>query len=121
MPERFSPSLQQKIEDRLRYYEDLGFRLFYKDRSADGGAAESEEATAPVALRSLSPVFEEPALPKSMPQPAPTKLAASLPPIVAPPAGPSLFEEKVADDTLLKIRETWAIARGASCTRDATS
>jgi len=105
MPERFSPSLQQKIEDRLRYYEDLGIQLFYKDRSANGGAAESEEATAPVAACSRSAVFEEPALPKSMPKAAPVKLAASLPPIVAPPAGPSLFEEKVADDTLPKIRE----------------
>ena len=32
MPERFPASLQQKIEDRLRYYEDLGIRLFYTDR-----------------------------------------------------------------------------------------
>jgi DNA polymerase len=33
MPDRFSESLQKKISDRLSFYDDLGIRLFYKNRS----------------------------------------------------------------------------------------
>src|SRR5258705_5970469 len=107
MSERFPASLQQKIEDCLRYYEDLGIRLFYTDRGpgSTGLAAQEAVASAP----SPTPVFEETVLPKSTPKPAPAKAAppAMHPPLVVPPAGPSLFEamDKVKDDTLLKIRE----------------
>jgi uracil-DNA glycosylase len=107
MPERFSPSLQQKIEDRLRYYEDLGIRLFYTDRGPSGVNLAVSEAVA--SAPSPTPVFEETELPKSTPKPAPAKVApfAAHPPLVVPPSGPSLFEtmDKVKDDTLLKIRE----------------
>ena len=107
MPERFSPSLQQKIEDRLRYYEDLGIRSFYTDRESVGASfAPQETAASPP---SPTPIFEETALPKSATKPAPAKVApvAAHPPLVIPPAGPSLFEatDKIKDDTLLKIRE----------------
>lgn len=107
MPERFPLSLQQKIENRLRYYEDLGIRFFYTDRGPGGPSfAASEEA---VSMPLPTPVFEETALPKTTPKPAPAKLAsvAAHPPLVMPPAGPSLFETtaKVNGDTLLKIRE----------------
>ena len=44
MPESIPESLQQKIEERLRYYEDLGIRLFYRDRVA--GARFSAERIA---------------------------------------------------------------------------
>ena len=107
MPERLSASLQQKIEDRLRYYEDLGIRLFYTDRGA--GGASLAVAKAIVSAPSPARVTEEIALPKSVPKPAPVKAApaAMHPPLVVPPTGPSLFEavNKVKDDTLLKIRE----------------
>jgi len=107
MPERFPSSLQQKIEDRLRYYEDLGISLFYKDRRGNEAAFASLEAAAAACAR--PPVLEEPSLPKPMSKPAPLKTAspAGLPPIVVPPAAPSLFEavDKIVDDSLLKIRE----------------
>ena len=107
MAERFSPSLQQKIEDRLRYYEDLGIRLFYKDRAARANGAAMEEAA--VSEAAPQRVAEESLLPKPMPKPAAMKVTPPLTPvpIVVPPAGPSLFEavDKVTDDTLLKIRE----------------
>src|ERR1700688_3662067 len=67
MPERFPGSLQQKIEDRLRYYEDLGIRLFYTDRGSGGASLAVSEAVASVA--SPISVFEEIALPKPTPQP----------------------------------------------------
>ncbi|HET7105877.1 MAG TPA: uracil-DNA glycosylase [Candidatus Acidoferrum sp.] len=104
MPERFPASLQQKIEDRLRYYEDLGIRLFYTDRGPSFAASE-EVVSTPL----HTPAFEETALPKTTPKPAPAKIASVVmhPPLVVPPAVPSLFEttEKVKDETLLKIRE----------------
>jgi uracil-DNA glycosylase len=107
MAERFPASLQQKIEDRLRYYEDLGIRLFYTDRGPSGAGLAVSEATA--STPSPTAVFEEIALPKPMPKPAPVKVApvAAPPPLVVPPAGQSPFEstDKVKDDTLLKIRE----------------
>src|SRR5258707_12677574 len=107
MPERFPASLQQKIEDRLRYYEDLGIRLFYTDRGSGDGSLAVLEAIA--SAPSPAPVFEETVLPKSTLKPAPAKAAppAMHHPLVVPPTGPSLFEAmaKVKDDTLLKIRE----------------
>jgi len=107
MPENFSPSLQQKIEDRLRYYEDLGIRLFYKDRGANGAALAAVETGVPAPSPSI--ISKEPILPKPTPRPAPAKVApaAPPPPILVTPAGPSLFEavDRITDDTLLKVRE----------------
>jgi len=108
MAERFPPSLQQKIEDRLRYYEDLGIRLFYKDRGAPDAAF--AEVVPGVSAPPPLLVEKEPALAKPTGRTAtaqPVMPLPVLPPIVVPPAGPSLFEavDKIADDTLLKIRE----------------
>jgi len=107
MPEHFPASLQQKIEDRLRYYEDLGIRLFYTDRGRGGAIFVAPEPIA--SASSPAPVIEETVLPKSTPKPAPAKVVpvAAHPPLVVPPSGPSLFEsaDKLKDETLLKIRE----------------
>ena len=100
MPERFPPSLQRKIEDRLRYYEDLGIRLFFKDRRGNG-ATFAEDLEAPAVAYPV----EAAVAPRPQPTAAKVAVLAAPPPIVAPPAGPSLFDEKIADDTLLKIRE----------------
>ena len=107
MRERLPESLQQKIEERLRYYEDLGIRLFYRDRSASliSRGNDPPEVLNASAVRAA----QEIALPKPKIE-APK--AAAMPPVeriepVIRPCGPSLFEavDKVADDTLLKIRE----------------
>jgi DNA polymerase len=107
MRERFSESLQQKIEERLRYYEDLGIRLFYRDR----GASLNSPGAGPPEASNLSTLraAQEIALPK--PKIAAPKTGA-VPPVervepVTLPSGPSLFEavDKVQDDTLLKIRD----------------
>jgi len=107
MAERFAPSLQQKIEDRLRYYEDLGIRLFYKDRGASGNTPAVE---VPAASETQRLVIQGGPLPKPAAQPLPIKAAvppAAHVPILVQPAGSSLFEavDKIADDTLLKVRE----------------
>ncbi len=106
MPERFVPSVQQKIEDRLRYYEDLGIRLFYTHRglSALGATAQAASVAAPLRI----PVPEESYLPKFATKAVPAQAApAAHAPLVVPPAGPSLFEavDKVKDDSVFKIRE----------------
>ncbi len=114
MAERISETLQKKLSGRLGFYEDLGIRLFYRDRIA--GVAPDVERRMETSLTthfSTPDIQKEVTLPKPAGKPALQKTA----PVVAPVspriaslpviAGPSLFEsmEKIADDTLLKIRE----------------
>jgi DNA polymerase len=100
MPESIPQSLQNRIEERLRYYEDLGIRLFYRDRTPSLFA----EAEPP-----NSAISEESSLPRPPSKVAmPTSAESSPRPLpIKPPSGPSLFEEveKVKDDTLPRIRE----------------
>jgi len=107
MAERIPESLQKKIEARLRYHEDLGIRLFYRERGATRISYVSSAALGTPA--SPIPVVEESSLPKSAPKPRlePENTSTPLRDILSPPTGPSLFEvvDKVKDDTLLKIRE----------------
>jgi uracil-DNA glycosylase len=107
MPESIPESLQQKIEERLRYYEDLGIRLFYRDRAAGDVSAQSLSPT--VSEAPAVSISQETSLPKPKSKvalPVRAELASRIVPVVAP-SGPSLFEtiDKVQDDSLLKIRE----------------
>jgi|SRR5208282_925601 len=108
MAERAPESLQQQIEERLRYYEDLGIRLFYRDRA---GAADAASFASAVSNTAFTSATQESPLPKPIARSLPPKAVAvaaapRIPPIVAPSA-PSLFEsvDKIKDDSLLKIRE----------------
>jgi uracil-DNA glycosylase family 4 len=118
MTERIPETLQKKVSERLHFYEDLGVRLFYKQRCA----SQVQPDAAPIAGFVASPVreqisHEEAALPKTTRKPELPKAAQPAPrvaPLQTPrisdilpvPAGPSLFEvfDKVPDDNLLKIR-----------------
>ena len=118
MAGRINEILQKEISERLGFYDDLGIRLFYKDR----GASVVQNAAPPAVESFSAPThpkihYEDAALPKTTRQPEFPKAASSAPRIApaatAPksdplpvPAGPSLFEafDKVPDDTLLKIR-----------------
>jgi uracil-DNA glycosylase len=107
MPESIPESLQAKIEERLRYYEDLGIRLFYRDRATSAGSAAN--LTPGFSEAASTSIPEESSLPKpksKIAMPVPAAPAVRVAPLVVPP-GPTLFEatEKVKDDTLLKIRE----------------
>lgn len=107
MPESIPESLQQKIEERLRYYEDLGIRLFYRDRAAGDVSAQS---LSPIVSEAPAvSISQETSLPKpksTVALPVRAELASRIVPVVAP-SGTSLFEtiDKVQDDSLLKIRE----------------
>jgi uracil-DNA glycosylase len=114
MAERISESLQKKLSGRLGFYEDLGIRLFYRDRGAVA-APHGERQIEPPAIAHFSTIDlqKEETLSKTAGKPGSQKTA----PVVAPVspkiaslpvvAGPSLFEavDKIADDTLLKVRE----------------
>jgi uracil-DNA glycosylase len=113
MSARIPDSLQIKISQRFNFYDDLGFRLFYKDRCASGSRTIAVPATESVtATVSQQISYEEAALPKSTRKPELPKSvqiasqAARKVDILPEPAGVSLFEafDKMPDDTLLKIR-----------------
>jgi uracil-DNA glycosylase family 4 len=104
MAERIPESLQQKLSERLSYYEDIGIRLFYRDRSA--GAI----AQPPAVTVSTSAIQEEKTtLAKTVRKPEaykPIPVTARKIDVLPVLAGPSLFEsaEKIADDSLPKIQ-----------------
>jgi DNA polymerase len=106
MPERLPDSLQQKLSDRLRFYEDIGVGRFYRDRGAVA-FPHSPEATAAF---EVMPIIEEPSLPKREPKsvlPAASPSASHKLEPLPVPAGPSLFESvnKIENETLPLIRE----------------
>jgi DNA polymerase len=104
MAEIFPETTKQKLFERLRFYEDIGIGLFYRDRT--NGSSHANELAAAQELQ----IVEEPSLPKR---------EAKLQPTAAPVAParkfelpkleevPSLFEAttKIENDTLLKVRE----------------
>lgn len=116
MPDVSSALLQKKIEERLRYYEDLGIRQFYKDRSGSENIQRDMFASGSVAVSHTIESHEENSLRKSASQAKSEKLvvpvaaARAATPVVTPilsASGVSLFTdaEKIKDDSLLKIRE----------------
>jgi uracil-DNA glycosylase len=113
MPERLDPALQIKISQRLKFYEDLGLGPFYREPGASGMRASSLVVEPSVAA---AVVIEESTLPKAAKTlPAKDVAAANFAAgegapksLVLPAAGgASLFDaaNKIAGDTLLKIRE----------------
>ncbi|MGC1620977.1 MAG: uracil-DNA glycosylase [Candidatus Acidiferrum sp.] len=120
MSGRINESLEKKISERLSFYDDLGIRLFYKDR----GVLRSQPTASPIADSMAASAnqkiyYEEPALPKTTRKSELPKIAqpvqrvtssaaaaAARQEVLPVPTGPSLFEafDKVPGDTLQKIR-----------------
>jgi len=104
MAERIPENLQQKLSERLRYYEDIGIRLFYRDRSAGARAQSPGVPVASLEMQKDETILAKPVrkteLHKLIPMPA--RKIDVLPVLT----GPSLFEsvDKIADDSLPKIR-----------------
>jgi uracil-DNA glycosylase len=111
MPGRIPENLQKKLSTRLSFYEDLGIRLFYKER----GAPLAQSAATPVSDHVVAPgsrkiYYEEAALPKpsrksELPKP-PQPRVAPVPSDLAVSSAPSLFEafDRIPGDTLPQIR-----------------
>lgn len=106
MSERFSDSLRQKISDRLRFYEDIGVGPFYRDRAGPVLMNEPQVVAAP---QEFTRRIEEPGLPKRELKSAASTQVVPVPSRKFEPihvdTGLSLFENKIENDTLLKIRE----------------
>jgi uracil-DNA glycosylase len=113
MPGQIPENLRKKVAERLAFYEDLGIRFFYQDRRPEAILQQGkpvESADHPVLPTQIA--YQEPALPKIPLRPGLPKVASigpsEVPPLPLPAApGPSLFEaaDKVAGDTLLRVRE----------------
>jgi uracil-DNA glycosylase family 4 len=107
MPDRPDAALQEKLNERLRFYEDLGLGPFYRDRGVAIQRIATSAAVAPEAL-----VIEESTLRKAVPK-LTTAVKTVVPesaarlPILPTATGLSLFEasDKILGDTLLKTRE----------------
>jgi uracil-DNA glycosylase family 4 len=114
MPEPISETLQKKLSARLGFYEDIGIRLFYRDRGAVAATDSDQRLESPVPAHFLTPeLHKEETLPKPAGRPALQRNNPAVPPVfpkiasLPVVAGPSLFEsvEKIAGDSLLKTRE----------------
>jgi uracil-DNA glycosylase family 4 len=114
MAEPISESVQKKLSARLGFYEDIGIRLFYRDRAAIAAPESEHQLESPTTAHFSTPELQKeshlpkPAAKPSLPKPAPP-VTPMIPKITPLPvvAGPSLFEsiEKIAGDSLLKTRE----------------
>jgi DNA polymerase len=100
MPDSTDTTLQEKISERLRFYEDLGLSPFYRDRRSP------KKQLSTFSVASSSAATEEPILPKAAPK------ATAVPnidskPVLPVATGPSPFEGagKIPGETLLKVRE----------------
>ena len=110
MPERIPAAIVKKLAERLNFYKDMGLAQFYRARSPKSAiSADGPPEFVENTMNAHNPREEEITLPKiarkieaEKPATAPPKVD-----ILPLPAGPSLFESmtKVADDSLLKIRE----------------
>ena len=95
MPGRLPENLQQKLSDRLRYYQDIGIREFFRDRV--GAALESSQleiatphVSAATSYEAMQKMIDPPALLKSLARPS---------------SSPDLFAlPKILDGTLQEIR-----------------
>src|SRR6266704_2357373 len=93
MPDRPHTTLQEKLNQRLRFYEDLGLGPFYRDR---GGTSQRIAPSVPELSETLSAAIEESTLRKSTPKIMPSlktivpESAAKLP-VLPTATGPSLF------------------------------
>ncbi len=100
MPDRADIASQEKLNQRLRFYEDIGLGPFYRDRRS------SVIQAAPAIAETPAIAIEEPILPKAAPKSAASAQSTKLPSLPAAAAVPSLFEAttKNAGDTLPIIR-----------------
>lgn len=112
MDSPFAPKQREKLEAWLRYYEDLGLGVFYKDRARSSETPSGlEQQTAPVSgvmAQKPIPQAAEKLASQSIPMGAAAKASAPRSISVLPVINEtSLFEavDRVENDTLERIRE----------------
>jgi uracil-DNA glycosylase len=135
MADRISANLQDKISARLRFYQDIGIDLFYRNRKSIGSSSQTGlsviplESTTPAAISAVAEYSEtvetvivaesgveesasfEDTLPrtprKPVLPPAPALQVPAAPKVGLPAPKSGLFDatEKISGDSLLKIRD----------------
>jgi uracil-DNA glycosylase len=110
MPDSFPAPLKKKIEDRLRYYEDLGIQLFYRDRVGTVETVVRLETEPEVAAPTI---IEEIALPQTAAA-APPPLVPSAPSRAGAPVPPPPEMKKTASPFPTLQEELSAKAAAAS-------
>ena len=113
MPGQIPENLRRKVAERLAFYEDLGIRLFYRDRRPEANFQQEKPADSVEGpLPQAQIAYQEPILPKSPRSPGLPKVVSTvpskMPPLPLPAAlGPSLFDaaDKILGDTLLRVRD----------------
>jgi uracil-DNA glycosylase len=125
MADRISENLQNRISARLRFYQDIGIDLFYRDRTAIASSSSADLAgDRTESMRSASVSFvaeysetvvvaESPAFEDTVPRtprkpvlpPAPALPVPAATKVVLPTPKAGLFDVKIDGDSLLKIRE----------------
>lgn len=114
MSGRIPESLPKKLFTRLSFYEDIGIRLFYKERGAPFTQRAATPVADPVAVPGSRKIYNEDAgLPKpsrkfELPKPPQARVAPAPPDfaVLSASSAPSLFEafDKIPGDTLPQIR-----------------
>ena len=135
MADRISANLQDKISARLRFYQDIGIDLFYRNRTGNALSSRANLSANQVGTIESAPlsvvaeysetietvvvaesfVEESPAFEDTLPRtsrkpvlpPAPTLQVPAVPRVVLPAPKSGLFDatEKISGDSLLKIRD----------------
>jgi uracil-DNA glycosylase len=105
-----NPKTRARAEAWLRFADDLRLGPYFRDRAPLLATAASEvvapaEASATIAIETARPVPQGASMPAGKP--------ASAPIVVPAPSGPSLFDERIENDSLDRIR----IDIGPNCTR----
>src|SRR5437667_9786207 len=99
MPERIPETLQKRLADRFSFYQDLGIRLFYRDRGKGAAPHAARRLERPdVAQLPTIGLQRETTLPKPTGKLALQKIGPAVPPgdlkirSLPVPGGPALFQ-----------------------------
>ena len=106
MGQRIPEPLQQKLRQRLSYYQDIGIDLFFRDRTSAPAVQISSEIALPHNVSQDKAVAVEA---RKIMLPSGSRSVSNVAPkpdVLPPPPKASLFEamDRIAGDTLLKIR-----------------
>jgi len=96
----------EKLKQRLRFYEDLGLTVFYRDRVSSSSQPMQPQSPESLSVLSSQTIEESPLRKSAAKPPAALPAAASAEPFIPlPSTGPSLFDAaNNMPETLLQIR-----------------
>ena len=92
------------FESWLRYADELGLGPFYRDRAASKSEPTAQAISAPATSAAAPAQFSAVAPRRAPLPPPPASSPAKVTPLIQVPSGPSLFEERIENDSLERIR-----------------